>query len=188
MARLPLRDLLVETLVVHGDLAHLGAQPVTLFVTHIASAVLQSRCARLQEHLPLTAAAGASILRATNKNVLAPQHPQNGLLLAHRRLSASSGRSRSTAICEVSATPAPSRSTCFCSVIKHLNNPLVSGLNQCLKNSRAGEAQLGALCSDGSADRSVPPDAGLLRHPCLSIVLVKSGRSIFFLVFVVLFL
>ena len=37
------------------------------------------------------------------------------------------------AICEVSAAPAPARSTFFCSVMKHLNNPLVSGLDQCLK-------------------------------------------------------
>ncbi len=35
------------------------------------------------------------------------------------------------AICEVSAAPA--RSTFFCSVMKHLIHPLVSGLDQCLK-------------------------------------------------------
>ncbi len=93
---------------------------------HSARAML-SRCARLQEYLPLTAAAVASILRTTNKNVPAPQHPQNGLLLARRRLSASAGcvgglRRRagagSAAICEVFAAPAPSRSTCFCSIMK----------------------------------------------------------------------
>ncbi len=43
---------------------------------------------------PLTSAAVASIPRATQLDVLAPQHPQNGLLLARRRLSATSGRSR----------------------------------------------------------------------------------------------
>ena len=43
------------------------------------------------------------------------------------------------AIFEVSAAPAPARSTFFCSVIKHLEYPLWSGLKRCLKNSRAGD-------------------------------------------------
>ena len=68
VARLHLRDLLNEKLVVHGDLAHPGAQPINLFVTHIVRAVLQSGCARPRKtsRQPLTSAAVASIPRATN--------------------------------------------------------------------------------------------------------------------------
>ena len=51
----------------------------------------------------------------------------------------------SAAICEVSAVPARSRSTFFCSVIQHINHPLGSCLKQCLKKLQGGGQAVSAL-------------------------------------------
>ena len=40
MARLHLRDFLIQKLVIHGDLAHLGAQPINLLISGVAGALL----------------------------------------------------------------------------------------------------------------------------------------------------
>ncbi len=65
----------------------------------------------------------------------APRQPPTSTAVSLRRRAGAGF----AVICEVSAAPAPSRSTFFCSGIQHLNHPLFSGLEWRLKKSEAGD-------------------------------------------------
>ncbi len=78
MARLHLRDLLNEKLVIHGDLTHPGAKPINLLIAGIARAMLQPGCARRQENVPPAADIGRRRIKRPaghQFHILAPATP-----------------------------------------------------------------------------------------------------------------